>query len=115
MRVIRFALTVWCGPRVAVDIVKNKLSAAAGILGLMIAVAGTSQPTAAQGLIEERYRALYDSAFGATYAKPGDLQAVLEFAKIAALAGDFEGAIGALERVLIFNPNLAEVQFQLGQ
>ncbi|MBI3517666.1 MAG: hypothetical protein HY060_26835 [Proteobacteria bacterium] len=98
-----------------VGIIKKKPSAAAALVSGMIAAAGASQPAAGQGITEERYRALYDSAFGAVYAKPDDLQAVLEFAKIALLAGDLEGAIGALERVLIFNPNLAEVQFQLGQ
>ena len=40
-------------------------------------IAAANQPAAAQGITEERYRALYDSAFGATYAKPDDLQAVL--------------------------------------
>jgi hypothetical protein len=93
----------------------QKRSVTAALVGFLIGLAGSSLPAAAQGVIDERYRALYDEAFKATYENPGDLQAVLTFAKVAALAGDLEGAIGALERVLIFNPDVAEVQFQLGQ
>ncbi len=84
-------------------------------MGLLAGLAGSLAPAAAQGVVDPRYRALYDDAFRATYNNPGDLQAVLDFAKVAALAGDLEGAIGALERVLIFNPDIAEVQFQLGR
>jgi hypothetical protein len=95
--------------------IHKKLSVAAAVFGFLIGLAGSHAPAAAQGVIDERYRALYDEAFKATYDNPGDLQAVLTFAKVAALAGDLEGAIGALERVLIFNPDVAQVQFQLGQ
>jgi tetratricopeptide (TPR) repeat protein len=69
---------------------------------------------AAQGVVDPKYRAMYDQAFRATYDHPDDLTAALEFAKVARLAGDIEGAIGALERVLIFNPDLAVVDLELG-
>jgi len=71
-------------------------------------------PAAAQGVVDPQYRTLYDEAFRATYDHPDDLKAALEFAKVARLAGDLEGAIGALERVLIFNPDLAVVDLELG-
>src|SRR5262249_9115106 len=91
------------------------LPVAAAVLGFLIGLAGPHAPAAAQGVIDERYRALYDEAFKATYDNPGDLQAGLTFAKVAALAGHPRGAVGALGRVLIFNPDVAQVQFQLGQ
>src|SRR5256885_11243076 len=47
--------------------------------------------------------------------RPSDVGAALTFAKIATLAGDAEGAIGALERVLIFNPDLPEVDLAIGE
>jgi len=68
----------------------------------------------AQGVVDPKYRTLYDEAFRATYDHPTDLAAALAFAKVARLAGDIEGAIGALERVLIFNPDLAVVDLELG-
>ncbi|MEJ0071826.1 MAG: hypothetical protein WDO24_27375 [Pseudomonadota bacterium] len=74
-----------------------------------------AHPAAAQGVVNPEYRALYDTTFSATYANPADVPAALNFAKAATLAGDLEGAIGALERVLIFNPDLPEVYFELGR
>jgi tetratricopeptide (TPR) repeat protein len=68
----------------------------------------------AQGVTDPQYRALYDQAFRETYDHPADVAAALNFAKVARLAGDLEGAIGALERVLIYNPDLATVDLQLG-
>jgi hypothetical protein len=56
----------------------------------------------------------YDAAFKAMQEDPGDSTKALHFAEIAAQQGDYEGAIGALERVLIFNPDLATVRAQLG-
>lgn len=68
----------------------------------------------AQRVVDPQYRELYDQAFHATYEHPEDVAAALNFAKVARLAGDLEGAIGALERVLIYNPDLATVDLQLG-
>lgn len=56
----------------------------------------------------------YDAAFQAMQSDPGNSDKALRFAEIAATIGDYEGAIGALERVLIFNPGLATVRAQLG-
>ncbi|WP_026606488.1 tetratricopeptide repeat protein [Methylocapsa acidiphila] len=46
--------------------------------------------------------------------RPTDLDATLRFAASAAQAGDVEASIGALERILFFNPNLSSVRFELG-
>lgn len=56
----------------------------------------------------------YDAAFSATMAAPGDVDALLAFAEIALREGDYEGAITALERLLLIRPDLPEVQVQLG-
>jgi hypothetical protein len=82
--------------------------------GLWLA-ASAHPAAAAQSVVDPAYRTLYDEAFHATYAAPGDVEAALNFAKVATLAGDLEGAIGALERVLIFNPDLPEIDFELGR
>jgi hypothetical protein len=56
----------------------------------------------------------YDAAFAAMAADPGNSDKTLAFADKAARAGDLEGAIAALERILVFNPNLPTIRAQLG-
>jgi tetratricopeptide (TPR) repeat protein len=58
--------------------------------------------------------AAYDKAFQAMLAEPGNLDRAFEFAELAARVGDFEGAIGALERMLFINPDLPRVRLELG-
>ena len=36
-----------------------------------------------------------------------------EYARVATANGDFEAAIGALERLLFYNPNLTRVKYEL--
>ena len=47
-------------------------------------------------------------------AKPDDLDATFKFAQIEEQLGDYESAIGALERMLFYNKNLPRVKFELG-
>ena len=81
---------------------------------LWLALGSPNPATAAPAQIDPRYRDAYDAAFRATFDHPDDVGAALTFAKVAAAAGDLEGAIGALERVLIYNPAIAEVDLELG-
>lgn len=76
------------------------------------AVAGGAIATAQS--ITPDLKAEYDRAFQATIADPASLDKSLKFAIIAGRAGDLEGAIGALERMLIFNPDLPRVRLELG-
>jgi len=57
----------------------------------------------------------YDAAFEAMLEDPTDLDATFAFAVVARRSGDLEGAIGALERMLIFNPDLPVVHFELAR
>lgn len=57
----------------------------------------------------------YEAAFRAMMADPTDLDIAFEFAAIARRAGDLEGAVGALERMLIYNPDLPVVHYQLAR
>ena len=57
----------------------------------------------------------YQALFRRMYANPQDMDATFRFAELAARLGDYEAAIGALERVLLYNPNLARVKVELGQ
>lgn len=54
------------------------------------------------------------TAFEEMYNEPSNLDKAFRFAEVAARSGDFEGAISALERMLIFNPKLPRVRLELG-
>src|SRR5690349_11595505 len=45
---------------------------------------------------------------------PTNVDVTFRFAALATKLGDYEAAIGALERILLFNPRLARVKLQLG-
>ncbi|MBN9088259.1 MAG: hypothetical protein J0J01_15220 [Reyranella sp.] len=56
----------------------------------------------------------YDAAFQEMLQKPADLDVLFKFAAIASQTGDLEGAISALERMLLINANLPRVRLELG-
>jgi tetratricopeptide (TPR) repeat protein len=56
----------------------------------------------------------YDEAFQEMLQKPADLDVLFKFATIAAQTGDLEGAISALERMLLINADLPRVRLELG-
>ena len=45
---------------------------------------------------------------------PANLDATFAYADVSAQLGDYEAAVSALERMLLFNPNLPRVQLELG-
>lgn len=59
-------------------------------------------------------RAAYDSAFKEMIGDPGNLQKAFTFVERAIKVGDLEGAVAALERMLILAPNLPRVRLELG-
>jgi tetratricopeptide (TPR) repeat protein len=64
----------------------------------------------AQSSADARRNALFQDML----ANPADLDVAFEYARLAAEAGDLEGAISTLERMLIFAPGLARLQLELG-
>lgn len=56
----------------------------------------------------------YDAAFQEMLKKPADLDVLFRFATFAIQTGDLEGAISALERMLLVNPSLPRVRLELG-
>lgn len=52
--------------------------------------------------------------FQQTLREPGNVEAAFTFARVATANGDYEAAIGALERVQFFQPGLARVKYELG-
>jgi tetratricopeptide (TPR) repeat protein len=59
-------------------------------------------------------QAEYDAAFQEMLRKPADLDVLFRFATVASQTGDLEGAVSALERMLLINPNLPRVRLELG-
>ena len=55
-----------------------------------------------------------DLLFKRLLLKPDDLDAGFQYAQLETELGDYEAAIGALERMLYYNPNLPRVKLQLG-
>ena len=55
----------------------------------------------------------YDEAFQEMLAQPGKPEIVIKYAKAATDAGDLEGAIAALEGLLLIDSDLPQVQLQL--
>jgi tetratricopeptide (TPR) repeat protein len=76
-----------------------------GVAGISAACA---QPAASD--LEQQY----DAAFQDMMRKPADLDVLFKFATVATQTGDLEGAISALERMLLINSNLPRVRLELG-
>lgn len=72
-------------------------------------IAWTS-PALSQPSVEQQRDALFQRML----ANPADLDAAFAYAALSANAGDLEGAISTLERMLIFAPGLPRLQLELG-
>lgn len=86
-------------------------------LVMLVSLAGLNGASIAQSPVLARnpaLRAEYEALFQHSLASPGDLDSSFRFAEAATAVGDFEAAIGALERMLFFNSNLPRVRLELG-
>jgi len=63
-----------------------------------------------QATLETQKQALFQRML----ANPADLDTTFAYAEVSAKLGDNEAAVAALERMLLFNPNLARVDLELG-
>lgn len=59
-------------------------------------------------------RAEYDASFQASLTNPSDPAVLVKFAEAAVQVGDIEGAISALERLLLIDGKQADVKLELG-
>ena len=86
------------------------LAMAAGVLGILDAGTSHAQAPAAVGDLQSRY----DAAFQEMLRQPSDLEVLFKFAKLAAETGDLEGAISALDRLLLIDGDQPDVKLELG-
>ncbi|MEI6203204.1 MAG: tetratricopeptide repeat protein [Enhydrobacter sp.] len=73
--------------------------------------AAAAQPGAGPS---DALRAKYDQAFAESLEKPADPDVLVHFAEVAVEFGDIEGAISALERLLLIDAEQPEVKLELG-
>src|SRR5687767_5620647 len=97
------------------------LAAAACVFGMVSgdaqaqAPAAVPVPGAAAGAVRDpALTAEYEALFKQILANPANLDANFRFAEVSTQIGDFEAAIGALERIVFYNPNLPRVRLELG-
>ena len=77
----------------------------------------TAGAPAAGDLTPEQRQALsdqFDDAFQRMLEDPTDLDTTFEYAELAVALGNYEAAVSALERMLLFNPSLPRVRLELG-
>jgi hypothetical protein len=55
-----------------------------------------------------------DALFQQMMNNPQDIETTFAYVKVATARGDYEAAIGALERVLFYRPGLARIKYELG-
>jgi tetratricopeptide (TPR) repeat protein len=76
----------------------------------LVALFATSEPSRAQEPTEQEQQRLYQQMVR----HPTNYAITYEYVKVATARGNYEAAIGALERLLYYNPNLGKVKYELG-
>jgi tetratricopeptide (TPR) repeat protein len=113
------AVALACAPALAPALAQTPASKAPRTLPMPAAAAVPATPQASQpgqkpAEATPAERAAYDKAFQATLEKPSDPETLARFADLAVKVGDIEGAISALERLLLIDANQPEVKLELG-
>lgn len=86
------------------------------LLALLALIWSSAVPTAQELTQAERtaLEARKEALFQQMLKNPANLDVTFAYADAAAKLGDYEGAVSALERMLLFNPSLPRVQLELG-
>jgi Flp pilus assembly protein TadD len=77
-------------------------------------LAAQSAPAQTPAVVSAEDKAAYDAAFQDSLAKPADPDTLVKFATLAVKIGDLEGAISALERLLLIDGDNPDIQLELG-
>ena len=85
---------------------------ACALVPLSLSHAQTSRPTIIAQISQDD--PAYKAAFQDTLRKPNDPVVLLHFADLAVKAGNLEGAISALERLLLIDADQPRVKLELG-
>jgi hypothetical protein len=90
--------------------VVRKLALAGAVLGAALAADATAFAQTAGPAVSSDY----DALLARMLKDPSNLDVTFRYAELATLRGDYEAAIGALERMLFYNANLPRVKIELG-
>ena len=99
------------------DAVRRLRGALSFCLWSLAAVAAIPPTGAAQTVSADERAALEaqkEALFQQMFRDPANLDVTFAYADVSARLGDYEAAVSALERMLLFNPNLPRVQLELG-
>ncbi len=88
--------------------------AGVGVACIAATSAGWAQAPASTASAKSDLDRQYDESFQEMLRQPANLDALFRFASVASQTGDLEGAISALERMLLIDPNLPRVRLELG-
>jgi hypothetical protein len=92
----------------------DRLRRALGVAAIGAALGLAALPPGPARAASAEDQAAYDAAFDQMQRDPGNSDKALAYAEAAIKVGDLEGAIGALERLLIFNPDLPRIRLEIG-
>src|SRR5258708_7236434 len=90
----------------------DSLPLALVVIGLLGSTSLSAQELS--GTERAQLQAQKEALFQRSLRDPANLDTVFAYADVSAKLGDNEAAVSALERMLLFNPNLPRVQLELG-
>jgi hypothetical protein len=92
----------------------GRLAFGAGLALTLAAAPAAAQPSGFGAAVAPVVDPAYDALFAAVLRDPSNLDLSFRFAEAATRRGDYEAAIGALERIVFYNPDLPRVKLELG-
>jgi tetratricopeptide (TPR) repeat protein len=84
------------------------------LLSTALATARVASAQPVSGNEKTQLEARKEALFQEMLRNPGNLDVTFAYADVAARLGDYEAAVSALDRMLLFNPNLPRVQLEIG-
>jgi len=91
----------------------NKISFLSILLAFSLIILMPANTIAQNNNVEELKRQ-FDKTFNKMMDDPSNIDVTMEYANIAVQMEDYESAIPALERILMFNPELPRIKQELG-
>ena len=83
-------------------------------LALIVTLLGRAAAQEVSGQDKATLEAQKEALFQQMFRDPANLDVTFAYADVSARLGDYEAAVSALERMLLFNPDLPRVQLELG-
>lgn len=94
----------------------SRLSVVARVASAVFALAAAQGAVAQQPKLvdDPALKQQHDMLFAQVLKDPANVDTSFRYSEVATKLGDYEAAIGALERIIFYNPNLPRVRLELG-